>query len=231
MGLIERASGFRRSATERAPFVFSYDIACPERARAVRRGLRRWRLDGQLSVHETVLTPPEAESLGVELLELLDPGADSLIVLRLTRRGDGPVYALSITMPGAPFARSMPPPPRHPHDGCHVLVYDVREPRRLRQMQRLAGAHGAFLQRSVYLFQGQGTRLSHVLRDAREILRQGEDDLRVYALAGTDDLWHLCGPVPPLVGPAYPLVTGAESPPWRAARQHRPNADVGLGEY
>jgi hypothetical protein len=48
------ASNFRRCPTQRLPFVFSYDISSSTQARAVRRYLRRWRMDGQLSVHETI---------------------------------------------------------------------------------------------------------------------------------------------------------------------------------
>lgn len=200
MSLLDRASTFRRSGFERAPFVFSYDISSPKNARSVRRCLRRWRMDGQLSVHEAILTPPEAEALSVELADLVDPETDSLLVFRLSRRGHGPVLSLSSIMPATPFARHREPLPRYLHDGWYVVAYDVSEPRRLRRVQRITSQHGAFLQRSVYLFSGEGAALAEVLREAAGVLEQGQDDLRVYALSGPDDLWFLCGEAPPLTG-------------------------------
>ena len=200
MSLLERASSFQRSVFDRAPFVFSYDIHLPKIASAARRCLRRWRMDGQYSVHETVLTPTEAEALSVELIEVLDPETDSLIVFRLSRRGDGPIYTLSARAAPGPFPVPRPPLPRLLHDGVYVVAYDVTEPRRLRRVQRVTSRHGVFLQRSVYFFSGEGTELVRVLREAAGVLEQGQDDLRVYALSGPDDLWFLCGTSPPLVG-------------------------------
>jgi CRISPR-associated endonuclease Cas2 len=200
MSLLERASSFQRSGFDRAPFVFSYDIHAEKVARAARRCLRRWRMDGQYSVHETVLTPSEAEALSVELIEIVDPETDSLIVFRLSRRGDGPIYSLSARATPRPFPVLPPPLPRLLHDGCYVVAYDVVDPRRLRRVQRVTSRQGLFLQRSVYLFSGEGVELARVLREAAARLEQGQDDLRVYALSGPDDLWFLCGATPPLAG-------------------------------
>jgi len=199
MSFLDRASSFRRSGFEHAPFVFSYDISSPKLARAVRRCLQRWRMDGQLSVHEVVLTPLAAEILSVELIELVDPATDSLIVFRLSRRGDGPIYHLSTQATTPPFAHRMATLPQHLHDGWYIVAYDITDKDRLRQIHRIAKHHGVFLQRSVYLFHGKGTELAATLRTAKQLLL-GEDDLRLYALSGADDLWFLCGTVPPLTG-------------------------------
>lgn len=201
MTFLERASGFERSGFERAMFVFSYDISSEPAARAVRRVLRRWRLDGQLSVHEAILTPPQAEALGLELAELVDPDTDSLIVFRLSRRGQGPVMLLSSAQPPA-FARLPAGVPRLPADGVFVLAYDVRDPQRLRQVHRATSRHGVFLQRSVYFFSGSGSDLKSLLERVKPLLRAGEDDCRVYSLSGADDLWFFQGTPPPVAG--YP---------------------------
>ncbi len=222
MSLIERASTFHRSGFERTPFVFSYDISSPKQARAVRRCLRRWRLDGQLSVHEVILTPPEAEALGVELVDLVDPKTDSLILFRLSRRGDGPVYALSSKTPLMLFAQRMAALPRYLHDGCYVVAYDVSHPRRLRRIQRVTSEQGVFLQRSVYLFRGKGSELSAMLHRAEQVLTQGEDDMRVYALSAPDDLWFLCGAVPPLTG----LVNHPAPEMWQRLQRWTTNPDM-----
>lgn len=200
MSLLERASSFQRSGFDRAPFVFSYDISSAKVSSAARRCLRRWRMDGQYSVHETVLTPSEAEALSMELMEIVDPSTDSLIMFRLSRRGDGPIYSLSARMTPGPFPVPHPPLPRLLHDGCYVVAYDVSDPRRLQRVQRVTSRQGLFLQRSVYFFSGQGVELVRVLQEAAELLLQGEDDLRVYSLSGPDDLWFLCGSAPPLAG-------------------------------
>jgi len=197
---LPQATSFTRSGFERAMFVFSYDISSPSLARQVRRVLYPLRLDGQLSVHEVILTPPEAGIVSRELVELVDPNTDSLVVFRLSRRGDGPIYALSSARPASLFAHRMSALPRYLHDGCYVVAYDVRDVRRLRRVHRTMSRKTVFLQRSLYLFQGAGAELTAVLREAGDRLEQSVDDLRVYALSSPDDLWFLCGAVPPLTG-------------------------------
>jgi CRISPR-associated endonuclease Cas2 len=207
MSLLERASAFERSGTERAMFVFSYDIASPKNARAVRRVLKRWRLDGQLSVHEAIVTPGQAESLGVELAELVDPETDSLMVFRLCRRGHGPIMVLS-----APNAPSVAQPnkrvPNFPADGTYVLAYDVRDVKRLRRVHRETSKEGIFVQRSVYLYQGSGASLVALVARIRALLDETADDCRVYALSGADDLWFFVGGPPPLAGLGASIVAG-----------------------
>jgi len=132
----------------------------------VRKDKARWTRDltmqdveRQLSVHEVILTPPEAEALSVELVELVDQDTDSLIVFRLSRRGDGPVYALSSGTPLMLFAQRMAPLPKYLHDGWYIVAYDVSHPQRLRRVQRVTSRQGVFLQRSVYLFHGIGNSI------------------------------------------------------------------------
>lgn len=194
------ATSFSRSQFERAMFVFCYDISSPRLARLIRRALYPLRFDGQLSVHELILTPPEAEALSLELIELIDTETDSLAVFRLSRRGEGPVYALSSARPPWLFAQQLSRVPRYVHDGCYVLAYDVRDRRRLYRVHRSMSRKTIFLQRSVYLFQGTGAALLEILEEVGPLLEDGIDDLRVYALASLDDLWVLCGATPPVTG-------------------------------
>ena len=218
MSLLVRASSFERSLFERAPFVISYDISSPKMARAVRRLLQRWRLDGQLSVHEIVATPSQAEALAVELMERVDAETDSLILFRLSRRGDGPVHALVRSDTATPLAFPPRGMPTYPEDGWFLVTYDIRDARRLRRVQRVTGRFAAFLQRSVYLFVGPGARLRALTEEVLPLLAGGEDDVRIYPLSGPDDLWFLCGAPPTLVGagqaPVSPWHWRGSEPDW-----------------
>lgn len=60
--------------------LIAYDIASNRRRRRVLYLLRRWRIDGQLSVHECRLSAAEAEELFLQLMTLLDPLADRLLL-------------------------------------------------------------------------------------------------------------------------------------------------------
>jgi len=72
---------------ERRPVVIAYDITDDRTRRAALRILREWRLDGQLSVHECLLSAAEAAELFVQLAETLDPATDRLLLAWLhTRR-------------------------------------------------------------------------------------------------------------------------------------------------
>lgn len=200
MSLIDKLSSLQHMGFERASFVFSYDISDPKNARAVRRCLQRWRMDGQLSVHEAVMTAVEVETLSVELVELIDPQTDRLLVFRLSRRGQGPVLQFCALQPAIPFAHFPQAMPESLHDGWYVLAYDVFDRQRLVRIQRLARRKTIFLQRSVYLFYGLGLHLMSLLHETAGVLLQGEDDLRVYPLSRPGDLWFLCGGPPPLAG-------------------------------
>lgn len=71
---------------ERRPALVAYDIADDRKRRAALRILREWRLDGQLSVHECLLTAPEATELVCQLAEVLDPNTDRLLLAWLNTR-------------------------------------------------------------------------------------------------------------------------------------------------
>jgi len=79
--------------------VFAYDIGCTRRRRSIHRVLRRWRIDGQKSVHECRLDRTEAEELYLQLVESLCPRSDRLLLVWL--RGDGPVRRFGKARSGA----------------------------------------------------------------------------------------------------------------------------------
>lgn len=70
--------------------VFAYDIADDRRRRQVHRVLRRWRLDGQKSVHECRLDKQEATELYLQLSEVMCPNSDRLLLAWV--RDPGPVH-------------------------------------------------------------------------------------------------------------------------------------------
>jgi CRISPR-associated protein Cas2 len=183
------------------PYLFAYDISCPRRARRVLRCLRRWRIGGQLSVHETLLTPALAESLATEVLDYVDRQADSLLLGRLGLRGGASRFALSQTEPVPPLLGHEDAEwPARFHPGAYLLTYDIRDDRRLRRVQKASATVCAFLQRSVYLYQGGGGLLAKLLSEVGELVERKVDDVRVYPLNAAEDLWFLCGPPPPLAG-------------------------------
>ncbi|ESQ13519.1 MAG: CRISPR-associated endonuclease Cas2 [Thiohalocapsa sp. PB-PSB1] len=71
----------------RRPAVIAYDIGDNRDRRAALRILREWRLDGQRSVHECLLSQEEAAELFVQLAGVMDPDNDRLLLAWLDRRG------------------------------------------------------------------------------------------------------------------------------------------------
>jgi len=70
----------------RLPTLIAYDISDdPARGRALRTVLE-WRLDGQKSVHECLLSMSEAEELFAQLSALLDSRTDRLMLARIEDR-------------------------------------------------------------------------------------------------------------------------------------------------
>ena len=192
--------------SRRAPYLFAYDIGDDRRARQVRRCLQRWRVDGQLSVHETELLPYQARELAAELLDYLDPEDDYLLVGRLSLRGANPLYILSRS-PRALALAGRRPLARAPHDladGWYLLAYDIVDPPRLQRIQRMTAKRCIALQRSVYLYQGRSRPLRRLLDKLLREIKPGQDDLRLYCINGPGDLWFPSGPLPPLPGLQQP---------------------------
>lgn len=59
--------------------LFAYDIHDDRLRRHSLRTLREWRLDGQLSVHECLIAPGEAQALFGQLQRDLDDTSDHLL--------------------------------------------------------------------------------------------------------------------------------------------------------
>lgn len=197
---VKRLSGPARRGE--LPYLFSYDIRCRKRAHHVLKYLRQWRVAGQLSVHETWLRAWELETVAAELMELVDQDSDRLLVARLSRQGRGPVYRLTDRASHSPVKGSgwTSVLPKQLQGGWYLLAYDVSDPKRLRRVQRVTAKQTVFLQRSVYLYQGNGAVLSGLLQRIQSVLRSTEDDLRIYRLSGPANLWFMCGEMPPLGG-------------------------------
>ena len=71
---------------QRRAAVIAYDISDNRTRRAVLRILREWRLDGQKSVHECLLTEAEAAELILQLAAEMDPETDRLLLAWLEAR-------------------------------------------------------------------------------------------------------------------------------------------------
>ena len=70
----------------RKPMVIAYDISDNKRRRQVFNVLKRWRLDGQKSVHECFLTSRQAEELLLQLGPLIDQTTDCLLFAWVDRK-------------------------------------------------------------------------------------------------------------------------------------------------
>ncbi len=174
------------------PYVFAYDITNDERRKVVLKCLKRWRVDGQYSVHETWLRPFQMRDLSVELLDLIDRQDDSLLVCRLDQRKSSPIYQIRVNPKSTPIlgkaqAASMP---KLLQTGDYLVCYDIRDPKRLRRIQRLTAKRTVYLQRSVYLYRGKGKGLISLLENIKKEM-SGDDDLRLYNLAHVRDVWFL----------------------------------------
>lgn len=69
---------------KRFPAIISYDISCDKSRRKVARILQAWRIDGQYSVAECLLTYKEANELLLQLTEYIDESTDALLLAWLT---------------------------------------------------------------------------------------------------------------------------------------------------
>ncbi len=64
----------------RRPAVVAYDVSDDKTRRRVHKVLLEWRLEGQKSVHECLLSAPEARELFIQLGELVDADTDCLLL-------------------------------------------------------------------------------------------------------------------------------------------------------
>lgn len=64
----------------RRPVIIAYDISADATRRRVHKILLEWRLDGQKSVHECLLSPAEAQELFIQLGQTIDKNTDRLLL-------------------------------------------------------------------------------------------------------------------------------------------------------
>lgn len=87
----------------RHPVIIAYDIRADRTRRQVYKILLEWRLDGQKSVHECVLSTAEAKELFIQLGQAIDPATDRLLLAWVAPRR--PLFARGVGRVDAPFTQ------------------------------------------------------------------------------------------------------------------------------
>ncbi len=64
----------------------------------------------------------------------------------------------------------------------HLLCYDIRDPRRLNRVHRVAVRHAVPVQYSVFLLDGTSAHVAQVLKEVGREIDPRVDDVRVYPL-------------------------------------------------
>ena len=78
-------------------YIVAYDVRDPRRLAATLEVIKGWSTGGQKSVHECWLDDRELASLEAELLAVIDPEIDSLLIFRPA--GTKPTRTLGIARP------------------------------------------------------------------------------------------------------------------------------------
>ncbi|MGD8175643.1 CRISPR-associated endonuclease Cas2 [Marinimicrobium sp. ARAG 43.8] len=74
---------------------------------------------------------------------------------------------------------------------AHYLVcYDIANPRRLGRVHRRVIKHALFIQFSVYYLQGTRQSVEALMDDLREVIDEGHDDIRIYAIKPLSGALH-----------------------------------------
>lgn len=87
----------------RNPIIIAYDISANPIRRRIYKILLEWRLDGQKSVHECVLSIAEAQELFIQLGQAIDPATDRLLLAWVAPRR--PLYARGVGRVNALFTK------------------------------------------------------------------------------------------------------------------------------
>ena len=87
----------------RHPVLIAYDIRADRTRRRIYKILLEWRLDGQKSVHECMLSSAEAQELFIQLGQAIDPAADRLLLAWVAPRR--PLFARGVGRVDALFAK------------------------------------------------------------------------------------------------------------------------------
>lgn len=67
------------------PILIAYDISDPKRLYRALKILKAWRIDGQKSVHECMLTTAQASQLKHQLITHMNPDEDKLLMVWLDK--------------------------------------------------------------------------------------------------------------------------------------------------
>lgn len=79
----------------------------------------------------------------------------------------------------------------------YLIAYDVRDPKRLRRVQRYLRTCAYALQESVFAWQGNQRQLAELKQQLTRLIRQSEDDVRGYPVPdGQAILWWGNSPMP-----------------------------------
>lgn len=79
----------------------------------------------------------------------------------------------------------------------YVIAYDVRDPKRLRRVQRYLRTCAYALQESVFAWQGDQRQLAELKQQLARLIRESEDDVRGYPVPdGQAILWWGNLPMP-----------------------------------
>jgi len=87
----------------RNPAIIAYDISADKTRRQVYKILLEWRLDGQKSVHECVLSAAEAQELFIQLGQTINPATDRLLLAWVAPRR--PLFARGVGRVDALFTK------------------------------------------------------------------------------------------------------------------------------
>lgn len=74
---------------------------------------------------------------------------------------------------------------------CWLVAYDIRDPRRLRQVHRFLKAEGASVQYSAFSVSADDRRLQRIMQDIRALIDERVDDVRAYHVPARSPVWML----------------------------------------
>jgi CRISPR-associated protein Cas2 len=99
-----------------------------------------------------------------------------------------------------------------PLNHWYLIAYDVREPKRLRQVHYYLRKRALAVQKSVFILQTDPAGLTETLAGLSERVLERDDDLRLYAIPGPGALWA-AGRQAANLGGLYGASAGADASP------------------
>ncbi len=183
------------------PFLFAYDISDSRRGKQALKILQRWRINGQLSLHESLVRQAQVHEITAELLQEIHPQQDKLLIAELSQKKTGAVLHLvkGHRSLGAISHHVVDRLPARLANGRYLIAYDVGEPRQLQRVQRLVAKHCIALQKSLYLFDGGGADLYQLITTMQSMMTHSRDDLRIY-IPSNRPIWALSSEVSGISG-------------------------------